>query len=569
MIGLDPTLVPVLGMAAQFVADLAIAFSGLFDALLALFPHGGHVPAVATGPAGGDDLLSFNLPVLVVILPLFGGLIASMLPGRDAPWAWACAVSAAVFALALKLIDAVNLAPDGVIDYNLGAWPAEYGIALKVDHLNSYIILIVALIAFLTTVYARHSVADEIPDDRHRFFWAVWLLALTGLVGITATGDTFNIYVLLEISSLTVYTLIAMGKSRDRRALTASLKYLIIGSIGATFILLGIGYLLMLTGTLNMADMHDQLVQAVNDPNFEGRRTLFVAFAFLIAGLSLKMALWPLHMWLPDAYTFAPSAVSAFVAATATKVGVYMAFRFIFTIFGGVYASEASLMALTICASFGIILSSLQAIRAANVKRVLAYSSVGQLGYIVLGFSLGTREGVTASVIHVFNHAVIKGGMFMALGCVALRLGGTEMRHIRGLFKRMPWTTGALTLGGLGLVGFPLTSGFISKWYLLQAAWAEGLWVAVGVVVVGGLLALIYVWRIVEAAWFTDPDPELQSLSVKREAPLGMLIPTWVLAGAVLYFGLDGGFTVGTAEKAADILLGLSGDLTGALGGAG
>ncbi len=504
-------------------------------------------------------MIAENLPVLVVILPLFGGLIASMLPGRDAPWVWASVITAAVFGMALQLVAAVHAAPNGIIDYNLGAWPAEYGIGYRVDHLNSYVILIVALVAFLTTIYARHSVADEIPDDRHRFFWAVWLLALVGLLGITITGDTFNIYVLLEISSLTVYTLIAMGKSRDRRALTASLKYLILGSIGATFILLGIGYLLMLTGTLNMADMHDQLVRMAEAGELADNRTLFVAFAFLVVGLSMKMALFPLHMWLPDAYTYAPSPVSAFVAATATKVGVYMAFRFIFTIFGGVYASEASLMLIGLCAGAGIIISSLRAITVVNVKRVLAYSSVGQLGYIVLGFSLGTREGVTASVIHVFNHAIIKGGMFMALGCVALRLGGTNLRHMRGLGKRMPWTMGAFTVGGMGLIGFPLTSGFISKWYLLQAAWQEGMWWAVIVVVLGGLLALIYIWRVIEAAWFTDPDPELQSLSVAREAPLSMLIPTWIMAAAVIWFGLDGEFTVSTAEKAAAILLGGAG----------
>ena len=200
-----------------------------------------------------------------------------------------------------------------------------------------------------------------------------------------------------------------------------------------------------------------------------------------------------------------------------------------------------------------------RAMTAVNVKRVLAYSSVGQLGYIILGFSLGTVDGVTASVVHVFNHAVMKGAMFMALGCVALRLGGTDLAHLRGIGKRMPWTMGAFTLGGLGLIGFPLTSGFISKWYLLQAAWAEGMWWAVLVVVLGGLFALIYVWRILEVAWFQDPDPQLESLAVSREAPLGMLIPTWALALATVYFGLRADFTVEIAQKAAQILVGGAG----------
>jgi multicomponent Na+:H+ antiporter subunit D len=359
--------------------------------------------------------------------------------------------------------------------------------------------------------------------------------------------------VLLEISSLTVYTLIALGKKKDRRALTASLKYLILGSIGATFILLGIGYLLMLTGTLNMADMHDQLMQMAERGELAGNRTVLVGFAFLIVGLALKMALFPLHMWLPDAYTYAPSAVSALVAATATKVGVYMAFRFIFTIFGGVYDPSGMLELLMVCAGAGIIVSSIRAITATNVKRVLAYSSVGQLAYIVMGFAIANHTGVSASVVHIVNHALIKGGMFMALGCVALRIGGTDMRHLRGAGKRMPFTMAAFTLGGFGLIGFPLTAGFVSKWFLLQAAAQEGLWWVVAVVATGGLLAVVYVWRVLEAAYFQEPDPELAG-EVKR-APLHMLIPTWCLIGASLYLGVNSVLTAETASQAATLLL--------------
>ena len=202
------------------------------------------------------DALIPHLPVLLVIVPLFGGLLASLMPRRGiVPWGWALAVTGFELFFALAMVRQIRLAPRETITYYMGWWPAEYGIAYEIDALNAYVILVVALLAFVSTVYARHSVEDEIPKDRHNFFYSVWLLAISGMVGICATGDTFNIYVLLEISSLTVYTLIALGKYRDRRALTASLKYLILGSIGATFILLGIGYLLMLTGTLNMQDM--------------------------------------------------------------------------------------------------------------------------------------------------------------------------------------------------------------------------------------------------------------------------------------------------------------------------
>ena len=502
------------------------------------------------------EAIHAHLPVLVVILPLFGGLLALFTGfiqrgGGALAWAWSVLTTAAILVCAAAMLFEVHTTGE-VINYRLGSWPEQYGIGYTVDALNAYVILVVALIGFLTTIYAKESVADEIPDDRHHLFYSVWLLAIAGLIGITVTGDTFNIYVLLEISSLTVYTLIALGGNRDRRALVASLKYLILGSIGATFILLGIGYLLMLTGTLNMADMHEQLVRLRETGALTDNRTVFVSFAFLMVGLSLKMALFPLHLWLPNAYTYAPSAVSALVAATATKVGVYMTFRFVFTIYGGVYDTSTDLKFLALCACAGIIVSSFAAIRQLDVKKVLAYSSVGQIAYIVLGFSLANESGVTASVIHIFNHAIIKGGMFMAVGAVVLRVGSSKVEDFKGIGRKMPLTMAAFTVGGCGLIGVPMTAGFISKWYLVVGAMQEGYWGMALVVLLGGVLALIYIWRLVEIIWIAKADNPHETL---EEAPLTMLIPMWILIGASLLFGVDAEWTATSAKAAAALLL--------------
>ena len=497
-----------------------------------------------------------HLPVVVVILPLFGGLLAlftGMIQrgGGLVAWLWSLTITAAILACASLLLWQVQVGGHEVV-YRLGSWPEQWGIVYVVDALNAYVIFTVALLGFLATLYAKTSVEAEIAHDRHHQFYSVWLLAIAGLLGISVTGDAFNVYVLLEISSLTVYTLIALGGERDRRALVASLKYLILGSIGATFILLGIGYMLMLTGTLNMADMHDQLVQMHARGELAHNRTVLVGFAFLMVGLCLKMALFPLHLWLPNAYTYAPSAVSVLIASTATKVGVYMTFRFVFTIWGGVYDTSEDMYFLALLACAGIVLSSVSAIQQFDAKRVLAYSSVGQLAYIVLGFSLVNEPGVTASVIHIFNHAVVKGGMFMALGAVCLRTGGTTVEHLQGLGRRMPLTMAAFTLGGFGLIGVPMTAGFVSKWFLVEGAMQEGLWAIAAVVLLGGLLALIYIWRLVEIIWLRPPlDPKL----VIKEAPLTMLIPMWILIGTSIVFGIDATWTAESAQAAARVIL--------------
>ena len=356
-----------------------------------------------------------NLPALQVVLPMIMAAVISLVPWRRIVWGMAVLTTSTAFGIAILLLRQVLA--EGTISYHLGGWEPPWGIEYRIDELNAFVLVIVSGIAAVVTLYARRSVEREIEEGRIRLFYAALLLALTGLLGIAITGDVFNVFVFLEISSLSTYALVAMGQ--DRRALTAAFRYLIMGSVGATFIVIGIGMMYAATGTLNMADLAERL------PAVAGSRTIIAAYGFLTVGTCLKLALFPLHLWLPNAYTFAPSAATAFIAATATKVAVYMFLRFFFTVFGAAFSFDQMQLDLVLLplALVAIVSMSLVAIFQEDIKRMLAYSSLAQIGYMILGISFASVVGLTAGILHLFNHALMKGALFMVMGCVMYRVG--------------------------------------------------------------------------------------------------------------------------------------------------
>jgi multicomponent Na+:H+ antiporter subunit D len=396
---------------------------------------------------------------------------------------------------------------------------------------------------------AQTSIEKEIPEHNHTLFYVLYLLSLTGLLGIVATGDVFNVFVFLEISSLSAYALIAMGS--DKRALWASYQYLIMGTIGATFILIGIGLMYQMTGTLNMEDLSQRLPQVAHT------RTVLAAFTFVIVGVCLKLALFPLHFWLPNAYAYAPSIVTAFFAATATKVAIYLLIRFTYSVFGPSFSFNTLPLqtVFMILGLAGVFVASIAAIYQNNVKHLFAYSSIAQVGYIIIGFSTGTVTGLTATLLHLFNHALMKSAIFLALAAVVYRLGNAQLSNFQGLGRQMPLTMAAIVVGGLSLIGVPLTVGFISKWYLLMALIEKGWWFVAALILLASILAIIYVWRIVEVAYFKEPIVVGEPV---KEAPLLFLIPIWTLIIANIYFGIDTRFSVQVAQAAAMSLFGVA-----------
>jgi multicomponent Na+:H+ antiporter subunit D len=487
-----------------------------------------------------------HLPALQVVIPLLGSVLVAFV--RRASVAFGIALIVSWIMLPLSATMLWQVLAGGPISYAIGGWAPPWGIEYRVDVLNAFVLLLISAVAAVIMPFAYRSIDFEIDESKEAWFYCMYLLCLAGLLGVAITGDAFNAFVFLEISSLATYVLIALGP--DRRALLAAFQYLLMGTIGATFYVIGVGYLYLLTGSLNMADVADRLATV---PDAQSKAIL-VSLAFVTVGVSLKLALFPLHAWLPNAYAHAPSWVTALLAATATKVAIYLLVRFYFSVYGGAFDWRSLpigeiLIALSVAAMF---IASVIAVFETDVKRMLAYSSLAQIGYITLGIGLANQAGLTGSLVHIVNHALMKAALFLAIGAVFYRVGTVQLADLAGIGRKMPLTMAAFTVAGFGLVGTPGTSGFISKWYLSVGALDSGWWPLVFLILASSAITLIYVGRVLEVAWFRPPSP---AITHAADPPLSMLLPLLVLAAATAYLGFDTRFTADIAGTAAQALI--------------
>ncbi|MFT5313464.1 MAG: multicomponent Na+:H+ antiporter subunit D [Paraglaciecola sp.] len=490
--------------------------------------------------------LTAHLPALQVVVPMLSAPLIVMLQPRGLAWAGATAAALLSFAIAVALTLAVL---DGqTIEYAMGGWAAPYGIALSVDAFSALMLLVVTGASTTALLAGKPSIDQQIEADRQPLFYSAWLLVLSGLVGIVVAADAFNIFVFMEISSLASYILIAGGP--NRRALPAVFKYLMMGTIGATFYLIGVGLIYMMTGTLNLADMEVRLGD-VTDIN-----PILVAAGFITIGLALKAAVFPLHVWVPNAYTHAPHMVTVFLAACATKVALYVLIRFDYMVFQATldtHEVQFALFAMPL-AILGILVASAVAMFEGNIKRLLASSSIAQIAYILLGASFVSMAGLSASAVHLFNHALAKGGLFLAVACLAYQYRDLHLDQLGGASTRMPWTCAAFVVCGLSLIGVPGTAGFISKWMLISAALETGTWGwgIVAIILISSLMAVVYIWRVVEALYFQAP---IEGDVPMSEAPVQLLLVTGLVALMNIYFGLFPHVPLELANSAAALLL--------------
>jgi multicomponent Na+:H+ antiporter subunit D len=488
-------------------------------------------------------IISSHLPVLQVLLPLIAAPLCVILRQGTVSWLLTTLVSIVSFIISCLLFSQVF--SEGVISYALGGWLSPWGIEYRLDKLTVFMLLIVNGITALVLIGAKDSLTNEIPSDRLYLFYTAFLLNLTGILGVIVTGDAFNLFVFIEIASLSSYAMISIGK--DRRCLYAAFKYLIFGTIGASFILISVGLLYAVTGTLNMVDIFQRL------PDVENTKTLTTALVFFVLGVGIKAAIFPLHIWMPDAYSYSPSIVSTFLAGTTTKVFVYVLVRFIFTVFGFelVFTEGSFNYLLMFFACAGILYGSYLAIKQDSLKRLLAYSSVAQLGYMLLGISLATEAGLTSGLIHIFNHAIIKVTLFLSVVTIIFYHKTDSINQLAGLAKTTPLLMIAFLVSGLSIIGVPMTAGFISKWYLIKASFEAGFWGLIIVIVISSMMAVIYIWKFIEVAYFKTPEKEIIVLDNNQSTPYLLFFTLFLFVIANIYFGLDSSFNVDAASAVA------------------
>ena len=468
-----------------------------------------------------------HAPVLIVLLPLTASLLCmlfSRISKNLGSWIVMASIAGA-FANACVVLAKVISSGGKTWHYWMGGWAPPVGIEFALDPLNSILAVVVTFISMMVALYSRPFVKDE--DWLHvGGYYTLFGLLTVGLSGMIITGDVFNLYVYLEIMSLSGYGLIALG---GRKSMLAAFRYLLIGTIGASLYLLGVGYLYSMTGTLNMADLAARVVPHLNSPLFA------IAVACFIIGFGIKMALFPLHGWQPDAYTFAHPGAAAFIAGCMSKAPAYALIRFVYYIFKvDNPVMHSALNVLGILGVAGILIGSIMAMAQYDFRRMLAYSSVAQIGYIAIGLAMGNMYGFIGAVLHAINHAFMKSSLFLVIGGIEYRFGEVNLYRLGGMNKKMTISTITVLLASLSMIGLPPTCGFFSKWYLMLGAYTGAQYFYIAVLVISSLLNAIYFFRIIEQmfiqreASLTEVHPHQGKLGL----PLSMVLP--ILVGGIM-----------------------------------
>ncbi len=448
-------------------------------------------------------------------------------------WARKTSAPALLFSLFLALVMAVYLliqtAQVGEFSYYMGGWPPPWGIEFKVNLLRVYMLIIILAVSLWIMVYALKDLEHELKTEVLGWYYTLYALVVASMAGMALTNDLFNLFVLMEICAISACAIISIKE--DRACLEASFKYLILSAMGTGCFLLGVAMLYMVTGHMNYDLVNEHLPAAVEQyPN-----NMFAASALFIVAFGTKAALFPLHVWLPDAHASAPSPSSAMLSGLVIKIYAFALFIVFYQIFPRPLLDSIPLNEIILwLSSMGIMFGSIFAMVQVDLKKMLAYSSIGQIGYVFMGIGLDDTIAMTGGFYHLLVHAIMKSMLFMCAGVIIYTTGIRQIKQLGGIGQVLPLTMIAFTIGSASMIGIPGTGGLISKWYLALGALEIGRPIFVVVILASSLLNAIYYMPIIVNAFMQQEEFHYEVKPVPRQ----MLIPLLIGMSAIVIFGV-------------------------------
>ena len=482
-----------------------------------------------------------NIIPLFVAISLLGAFIISII-GKKLKWIPDVIGNiTTLILLGLSVLAMWTIVTKGTLVYSVGSWELPIGIALVLDGLAAFMLITVNLIAFSVSIYSISYMKRFTSKWK---FYTLFLLMVAGMNGVVVTGDIFNLFVFLEIASVASYALVAFGT--ERHELEAAFKYTVMSTVGSLFILLGIVFLYSYTSTLNMADMANVLAQ-------KGMSNIVIMVSILfIMGFGLKAALVPFHAWLPDAHPSAPAPISAMLSGVLIKsLGIYTLCRFFYNIIG-INSSFSSI--LMILGTLSMVIGVFLAIGQWDFKRLLAYHSISQIGYVILGIGLGTPLGIIGGLFHLFNHSVFKSLLFLNSGAVEYTTGTRDLKKMGGLMTKMPITGATSLVASMSIAGIPPFNGFWSKLIIIIACVQANRLGYAFWAVLASILTLASFTKVMKYAFFgklRDKWNKVEEVPVFMKFAMIILALICVVGGVLLISNINEVFL----KPAVDVLL--------------
>ncbi|PIS27553.1 MAG: hypothetical protein COT43_10000 [Candidatus Marinimicrobia bacterium CG08_land_8_20_14_0_20_45_22] len=482
-----------------------------------------------------SEIMNFS-PVLLIVTPLALAFLIPLLgliSEKIAKWL-------PVIGLFFNFVIALTILPQALkqpIIVKAGGFIPPFGITLVAGPVGMLFATLIALTGLLVAIYALKYIKEGPQQNYHILF----MLLITGATGAVLTGDIFNLFVFFEILCISSYALVAY--TGNRAGIESAVKYLIQGSIGSSLFLIGIGLLYGMFGTLNMADLARHIA-------LSSGQSVFIPLAFMVTGLGVEAAIFPLNAWLPDAHSSAPSSISAILSGIAIEVGLYAIIRVLFTIFN----ISNFFMFLVFLGVLTVLVGEMSAFSQSNVKRMLAFSSIGQIGLILFAFSLNSQFGVTGGLYQMVSHTFGKALLFLSVGYMIYRTGSMEISSLEGIGKKMPLTTLFFTIGAFSIVGLPPFIGFASKFMIIRAALDKGgllFLLLIGIVLFGTVIEGGYFFKLIQIMYFKGT----RKIEKKDDSPVTALIPMFILAGLIILIGMCPNLIMKILDPAASELL--------------